>query len=266
MDLNQKREIGKTGLMAGRLGLGAGYGAPAAAFEEAFKRGCNYFYWTSRKSGMRDAIRQICANGKRDELVIALQTYSRSAFLMETSMQKALKKLSIDHADVLLLGWYNRKPAARLIDKALSMKEKGYFRFLGMSGHNRPLFPKMVREGVFDLFQVRYNAAHRGAETDVFPLLRDNGQPGIVSYTATRWGHLLRSKKMPPGEAPPSAADCYRFVLTYPDVDVALCGPKNVNEMREALKTLDMGPMDDAELNRMKKIGDHVHASSSTFF
>jgi hypothetical protein len=63
MDLNQKREIGKTGLMIGRLGLGAGYGAPAAAFEEAFERGCDYFYWTSRKSGMRDAVRQICANG-----------------------------------------------------------------------------------------------------------------------------------------------------------------------------------------------------------
>jgi len=43
MDFNQKREIGSTGLMAGRLGLGAGYGAPVAAFEEAFERGCNYF-------------------------------------------------------------------------------------------------------------------------------------------------------------------------------------------------------------------------------
>ena len=46
MNFSQKRELGKTGLMAGRLGLGAGYGAPAAAFEEAFERGCNYFYWT----------------------------------------------------------------------------------------------------------------------------------------------------------------------------------------------------------------------------
>jgi len=60
MDLSKPRILGKTGLKAGRLGVGAGYGAPATAFEEAFERGCNYFYWTSRKAGMRQAIMNIC--------------------------------------------------------------------------------------------------------------------------------------------------------------------------------------------------------------
>jgi len=71
-----------------------------------------------------------------------------------------------------------------------------------MAGHNRSLFPEMDASGVFDLFQVRYNAAHRGAETEIFPLLNKERRAAVVSYTATRWGHLLNSKKMPPVENP----------------------------------------------------------------
>lgn len=105
-------------------------------------------------------------------------------------------------------------------------------RFLGMSGHQRKLFPQMAVEGQFDLFHVRYNAAHRGAEKDIFPHLQGDDRPGIVSYTATRWGQLLNSKKMPDGDSVPAPRDCYRFVLSNPAVDVCMCGPKNVDQMR----------------------------------
>ena len=38
---------------------------------------------------------------------------------------------------------------------------------------------------------VRYNAAHRGAESEVFAALGANRQ-AIIAYTATRWGLLLK--------------------------------------------------------------------------
>lgn len=262
MSFSQPTMLSQTGLKVGRLGLGAGYGAPASVFEEAFEQGCNYFYWTSRKSGMREAIRNICAQGKRDQLIVVIQSYSRSTYLMEISFKKALKSLSLDYADILIIGWHNKSPAHRLTEKSLEMKERGMLRFLGMSGHNRSLFPEMATRGVFDLFHIRYNAAHRGAETEAFPYLKDTG---VVSYTATRWGHLLNPRKMPSGESTPSSTDCYRFVLSNPAVDVCLCGPKNVEQMRSALRTLESGPMDDAELRRMKKIGDYVHKQRSFF-
>ena len=43
-----------------------------------------------------------------------------------------------------------RKIAARV----MAMKEKGHFRFLGLSGHNRSLFPRLAESGIFDLFHV----------------------------------------------------------------------------------------------------------------
>ena len=260
MDDENFRILGRTGLKVGRLGVAASYGAPTRSFEEAFEKGCNYFYWGSmRKDNMRQAILNICGQGKRDDLVILLQSYSRSALLMEVFLKKALKKLSLDHADVLLLGWYNRPPSKRIIDKALDMKERGLFRFLAVSGHNRPLFPKLAEQGIYDIFHIRYNAAHRGAEDEVFPHLPEEDRPGIVTYTATRWGQLMKPKKMPPGESPPAASDCYRFVITNPNVDVCMCGPKNDDEMKEALRTLDLGPLDPEALQRMQRIGSHVH-------
>jgi aryl-alcohol dehydrogenase-like predicted oxidoreductase len=259
--------LGKTGLKVGRLGVAASYGAPTTAFEEAFERGCNYFYWGSmRKDGMAQAIRNICRRGKRDDLVIVIQSYSRSAFLMEVFLKRALKSLGIDKADVLILGWHNKRPSGKILDRALKIKEKGLYRFLGLSGHNRTLFPKLAGENIFDLFHIRYNAAHRGAETETFPYLQGENRPGVISYTATRWGQLLNAKKMPPEEAPPSASDCYRFVLSCPAVDACICGPKDTAQMREALRALKLGPLNPEELERMRKIGDYVHAHTTKFF
>jgi aryl-alcohol dehydrogenase-like predicted oxidoreductase len=264
---SEKRTLGRTGLQVGRLGVAASYGAPASAFEEAFERGCNYFYWGStRKTGMARAIRNLCGQGKRDDLVILLQSFSRSAVLMESFFKRGLKTLGIDRADILLLGWHNKVPAQKILNKAMEMKDQGLFRFLGISGHNRRLFPELTTHGIFDLFHVRYNAAHRGAEKEIFPHIQGESRPGVVSYTATRWGQLLNPKKMPPGEPPPPACDCYRFVLTNAAVDVCLAGPKNAAQMGEALKALELGPLSQAEMARMVRIGDYVHDHTASFF
>ena len=83
--------------------------------------------------------------------------------------------------------------------------------------------------------------------------------PGIVSFTATRWGQLLKSKKMPEGEAVPQAVDCYRYVLSNPYVDICMMGAKNIKQMRENLTTLDKGPMSEQEIRRMNKIGEYLY-------
>jgi len=108
------------------------------------------------------------------------------------------------------------------------------------------------------VLQVRYSAAHRGAENEVFEGL-PAARPGISTYTATRWGKLLRAKNMPPGEAPVTAAECYRFALSHPAVDVCMAGPKTEQQMLEGLLALSQGPLDSTEMERVRRIGDHVH-------
>ncbi len=254
--------LGRTGLMVGRLGIGSSYGVPTAALEEAFERGCNYFYWgTFRRKSMKLAIRSI-APRRRDKLVIAIQSYSRWTGVLDRSLTRALKALRVDHADVLILGLHNKPPSRRLTDAAVRLKEHGVVRCLAISCHHRPTFQQYIRDGVFDILQVRYNAAHRGAETEVFPFLPENGPPGVTTYTTTRWGSLLSAKKIPATLRRPTAVDCYRFALTHPAVHLAMTGPKTTAQMRENLAVLDAEPMSDEELTWMRQVGDVVHADS----
>jgi len=120
--------------------------------------------------------------------------------------------------------------------------------------------PTEALDDRFDLFHVRYNAAHRGAEEDIFEKMPDRNRPGLVTYTATRWGDLVQPKRMPRGEEPLRGADCYRFDSSHPMVDVCITGPKNREEMREALAALDLGPLTEEERARIRRIGDHEHA------
>jgi aryl-alcohol dehydrogenase-like predicted oxidoreductase len=255
--------LGRTGLRVGRLGIASGYGAPAAAIEEAFERGSNYFTWGTvikgYKPGMREALRNIAAKGGRDRLVLACFTYAHNNFFTEKMLRRGLKSAGLDHADVLILGYFSRRVPPRLVDGALRLKEKGLVRFVGLSSHNRKLCGALAAGGPFDVIHFRYNAAHRGAEKDIFPCAAGEGRPGLVAFTATRWGQLLKAKRMPPGEEPLTAAECYRFVLSNPAVDVCMSGPRTVEEMRENLAVLESGPMTEDELARARRIGDHVY-------
>lgn len=263
MDFSQPTVLGKTGLKVGRLGISSSFGAPTEAFEEAFERGCNYFTWGTfikgRLPAMREAIRNLIAKGKRHELVIGLLAYSHSGFLTERFCQSALRALGTDYIDVLLLGYYSWTPSQGIIESALSLKQTGLTRFIGITGHERKMFPEFRKMGVFDLFHLRYNAVHRGAETEVFPYIGGDDRPGVVSFTATAWRKLLNPKKMPAGEQPPSAADCYRFVLSNRAVDICMTGTQTLDQMRHNLGVLQMGPMTDQEMARMRRIGDHVY-------
>jgi len=60
-----------------------------------------------------------------------------------------------------------------------------------------------------------------------------------------------------------TAADCYRFALSNRCIDVALCGPRNDEEMTHALSVLRTGPMNEQELSRARAIGHHVHEQKS---
>ncbi len=254
--------LGRTGLRVGRLGIASGYGAPAAAIEEAFERGANYFTWGTVIKGykpeMRQALKNIVGKGQRDRLVLAAFTYAHNNYFTERMLRRGLKSAGLDYADVLILGYFSRHVPRRLVEGALKMKESGLVRFIGLSSHNRKLLGELAGDGEFDVLHLRYNASHRGAENEIFPFIGGERRPGTVAFTATRWGKLLDPKKMPSGEKPPTAPDCYRFGLSHPAVDVCMSGAKTIEQMRENLSVFETGPMSDAELERMRRIGDHI--------
>ena len=127
--------------------------------------------------------------------------------------------------------------------------------------HHRPTFQMLLSDPSYAAIMVRYNAAHPGAEAEVFPHLAAHPR-GVLAFTATRWGKLLDPRLVPPEERTPTAADCYRFVLSNPSVDAALVGPRNGQELDEALTALDRGPMTADELAWMKRVGAGVRRNT----
>lgn len=259
-DLTERTLLGRTGIRVSRLGIASSYGISRESCRHAFDAGVNYFFWGStRTAGMALAIRDL-APSHREDLCVVLQCYARHPTLVARSIRKGLQTLRLDYADILLLGWHEKPPGRRIMDAVTREREKGTFRFLAISSHQRPLFRTFLDDGRYDVFHLRYNAAHRGAEEEVFPFLPNPERgPGIVAFTCLRWGDLLNPRRMPPGERPLTAGECYRFALSNANVQVAITGPRNEEEMRHALDALSAGPLDEEEEARIRRVGDHVH-------
>jgi aryl-alcohol dehydrogenase-like predicted oxidoreductase len=184
---------------------------------------------------------------------------------MAWSLERALRALRFDYTDVLLLGMWNKPVAPRILDAAKQLKQRGLVRFLAVSTHQRPLVPAIAAANDFDIVHFRYNAAHPGAENDVFPHLPAANRPGLVAFTATSWGQLLGKapfylggRPLPKNERAPTATDCYRYVLSRPEVDVCMTGPSNAARTEEALEALRRGPMTEEELAWMRRVGGAV--------
>jgi aryl-alcohol dehydrogenase-like predicted oxidoreductase len=254
----ESRPLGRTGLKTGAIGLSASYGAPADSVEYAFDQGVNYMYWGSmRREAFGEGLRRLAP--KRDRYALVIQSYSPIAPMISISLERALKRLNTDYADVLLLGLWNRPVPRRVMDVCRKMKERGRIRYVAISTHKRTLVPLLAADPDYDLFHVRYNAKHTGAEREIFPLLPASNRPGIVSFTATSWGQLLDAKKIPKGERTPTATDCYRFVLSNPAVDLCLTGPSNMDHVRDAVRALELGPMTDEEMSWMRRVGSRLY-------
>ncbi len=262
MDFKEYTTLGRTGLKVSRLGLSGGYGVPAIAIEKAYREhNINYFYWGSRRTAeMKKALLNLIPS-ERDKMVITLQSYDHLGPFTKRSVERGLRSLKIDYADILILGWHNWNPGNRILDKVRQLKEQGKIKHVAMSGHNRKFFGKMVQDSDFpiDIFMIRYNAEHPGAEQDIFPYLPEKDSPGIQTYTATSWGRLLKLKKTPPDETPMTAPECYRFALSNSNVNICMMGPKTEKEMDESLVVLNQGPLSEEEMKRIRKIGDYMH-------
>ena len=149
--------------------------------------------------------------------------------------------------------------AAPILDAAQALRQRGLTRFIAVSTHQRTTVPRLAAPGSgIDVIHFRYNAAHPGAEQDIFPRLADEKRAGLVAFTATSWKQLLSARKVPKGERVPTAADCYRFVLSRHEVDVCMTGPSTAAHVEDSLRALDAGPMSPDELEWMKRAGRAV--------
>jgi len=260
--IGEKRSLGETGIEVGRVGISSSFGASPDVFEEALAYGCNYFTWGTfikgRSADFITFINRIVASGRREDVVLSLLSYSHTVTLGDMFLKSALRQLGTDYIDCLILGYYSGRPPERILEWGNRLKEQGIIRAIGLTTHNRDVVVSLAEEQLLDFFHFRYNAVHRGAERDIFPFL-PLSRPGLVSFTATCWGKLLKNKKLLPDMKPLSAGDCYRFVLERDEVDICMMGVRDLKMLNENMAVLKKGSMSYDELEEAIAIGDHLY-------
>jgi aryl-alcohol dehydrogenase-like predicted oxidoreductase len=258
----QRRNLGATGLSVAPIGLAGSWGIEADEVERAYHElGVNYFFVTPRMKGLVEGIRRLVDGGHRDDIVIAAGAAIPTGGRVIAAHKKLSKLLGVETIDVFHLFWIQAKwyvtgktwPAMR------ELKSSGRARSLAVSIHDRKMARRLVDELDLDVLMCRYNAAHRGAEREIFSDLPED-RPAIVAYTATRWGKLLKSA----GElGPMTPPECYRFVLSHPRVGVVLCGASSFAELSADVAAVQRGPLEDERMEEVRLFGDRVRATAT---
>lgn len=272
--------------------------------EYAVERGVNYVNWCGKPDGMSQAVAGF--GNRRRDVVVAVQFQARTARPAEREFSRILKELRSDFVDIATLYYVESEEEWRQItapdgvwELLARLKREGALRMIGLTSHQRGLAARWARQAVgqadsrpegarepreravaqetgpggdsgqyrLDMLMIRYNAAHRGAESEVFPVTTARGMP-VVTYTGVRWRALLApTPEDPPGFRPPSAADCYRFCLQHPAVSVALMAPGNRKQLEENLRLLeDWRAAEPPEAEQLRAHGDRVHRHASEFW
>jgi aryl-alcohol dehydrogenase-like predicted oxidoreductase len=254
--------LGKLGTPVFRLGLSASYRPGKDTVLAAIDSGVNYFFYfgfdTQMTGALRDAIR-----GRREQFVLATGGYNWILWQsnLRRTLESRLRQMRTDYIDVFhYLGVTKRKYwTPQIADELQAIRESGLVRAVSISTHDRKLAAELANSGALDAMMIRYNAAHRGAEQDIFSRLPASN-PAIISFTATRWHYLLRAPKgYPKGARIPSAGMCYRFVLSNPHVHVCLNAPTNRKQLEQNLAEVRRGPLDEDEMQFMRSFGDAVY-------
>jgi aryl-alcohol dehydrogenase-like predicted oxidoreductase len=267
-DFLEQGTLGATGMKVSRLGLSASYRPGIKAIHAAIDEGINFFFGfgidTHLVKGLRSAF-----GGGREKFVLATGAYNLIVGYpnLRRTLEKRLRQFRTEYIDIFMfLGVMNEKEfPPKVLAELRQFKEEGKVKSIGISCHNRPFLGKLASQGTLDVLMLRYNAAHRGAEKDVFPYLVTHN-PAIVSYTATRWTELMRRPKgWPKDGLIPDAGMAYRFVMSNPQVHVCLTAPANEKQLKDNIAAVRRGALNEEEMHFMKQFGDAVYSTRKWF-
>lgn len=260
----ERRVLGRTGLEVSPFAIGGGYRISEDGVTWAFEHGINTFFWAPWMPTYRTMERGLkrLLPAHRDEIVLMTAAYSwLLPGSVERSVLRHLRRLGTDHVDVFVLGFAVRESQERACEDLARLKERGLVRAIGLSSHKRPMIRRMAeRWPGIDVLMVRYNAAHRGLETDILPHLDGRDGRGLIAFNALKHGTMLRRPHGWPADRPlPSARQCYRFALSEPRVHLCLAGPSRQEQIQELLQAAAEGPLTPEELAFMQAFGDARH-------
>jgi aryl-alcohol dehydrogenase-like predicted oxidoreductase len=257
------------GTFASSLGLAAYPDQAPDCVGRAFECGINFFFFYSPGSkAFINALKPLIKE-HRDEIIVASGSGSRTPSGLQAARRKIEKAAGVEVLDIFFAEYIHPGDKAAsvfgtggVLGELQKWKADGLIRYVGASCHDRTLARQLAEDPRVEILMHRFNMAHRKAADEVFPLAIKSETP-VVAFTATRWGTLLEENADWSGETP-TAADCYRYCLAHPAVQVVLTAPKSIQELDENLRVLKLPPMDRESLGHWERYGDIVYEGSGS--
>jgi predicted aldo/keto reductase-like oxidoreductase len=226
------------------MALGALDALDQAAFEHAIGLGINLFISYPGYEREQRAIGRAVRHCPREAVVLAGGSAGASAASARRDIRSTLTNLRVECLDIFYLfhvtcdTWPVICAAGGAMAQLAKARQAGLIRYVGVTVHNRDLAYAIISSGLIDVVNLRYSLAHPGHEVKVLPAAIRH-ECGVVAYSALKYGLLARQPEgWPARRRVPTAAECYRFVLGHPAVNVAWVGARSTKEIDEATKAI----------------------------
>lgn len=273
------RKLGNTGLMVSEIGMGCegfsenGYAMAKELFDAAEKYGVNYFDLYASDPRVREAVGNAML-GRREKFIVQSHIcsiwqdgqYKRSRNLNEVQggFEDMMRLLQTDYIDVGMIHYCDSMSDwdsiinNGILDYAVSLKEQGRIRHIGLSSHNPQVALAAIRTGHIEVLMFSVNPCYdlQPANEDVNELWNEekyknplvNMDPqrqelyetcqtlgvGITVMKAFGGGDLLDEQLSPAGKAL-SVCQCLHYALTRPAVATVLAGAHSLEQFEECI-------------------------------
>lgn len=278
------RKLGRTGMEVSAISLGCehlqgkDYSVVKAVIDAAIESGINFMDVFMSEPQVRTNIGK-ALEGRRDKVIIqghigscwvdGQYKVSRDMDEITVAFEDLLERLQTDYIDVGFLHFVDKETDwdalsdSEMMKYAVSLKEKGIIRAIGMSSHNAVTAKKAVDTGLIDVLMFSLNPAYdlvpkerdmteifteviEGKEQDFSGLTLEPARAELyraceekgVAVTVMKslaMGTLLSAERSPLGVAL-SEAQCIHYALSRPAVSAVMVGMQRISDVENAVQ------------------------------
>lgn len=270
--VSDRLELGRSGLRVSPICLGM-TSSPDVVIT-AYEEGVNFFFVSGdlhwpMYDGIRKGLAKLLEGTKtrRQEIVVGAVSYLDNPLFSVLQFNEIIAEVpGLQYVDLIIAGavssdqsFYSRLDS---MVRAKAVEQHGA-RAIGATFHQRSLALAADYYDLLDISYIRYNSAHPGARTDLFPYFRPN-RTGLVfnfkSIMSSVTKDMFDALRLPYPPWIPEPCDYYRFVLSRNAIDGILCSPMQPAEVRQLAQALGKAPLSYEEEEYMIWLSSLVHA------
>ena len=253
----EKTRLGRTEMMVSRLGFG---GIPiqrvsedeaVAVVKRCLELGITFIDTANAYTTSEGRIGKAIAS-KRQGIIIATKTGSRSREGVEKHLKLSLKQLSVESID---LYQFHNVTDSNSLERILApdgplavveeAKRAGVVKHIGVTSHSMDMAKELVKSDRFETIMFPFNFITCEAADQLLPLCREH-DVGFIAMKPLAGGML------------DNITIAFKYLLQFPDV-VPIPGIEKIHEIEEIAQVLE-GPwqMTEAEQREMQRLRDEL--------